>query len=138
MDEAKTLGVRWTQESLVPTSLVRSAGDELQALLPLLRRLPRRLDRITEVAERGALTVKVRLFADARDERVVTVIASRAIMAFLGAAVGLISVLLLEAQGGPVIVQTITLFQIMGYIGLCASAALIMRVVTALLRDRLV
>lgn len=138
MDEAKTLAVRWTQESLVPASLVKSAGDEIQALLPLLRRLPYRLDRITEVAERGALTVKVRLFADARDEQVVTVIASRAIMAFLGGVVGLISVLLLEAQGGPVITQTITLFQIMGYIGLCASAALIMRVVTALLRDRLV
>lgn len=138
MDEARTLAVRWTQESLVPASIIKSAGDEIQALLPLLRRLPRRIDRITEVAERGALTVKVRLFADARDERVIAVIASRAIMAFLGAAVGLISVLLLEAQGGPVIVQTITLFQIMGYIGMCASVALIMRVVTALLRDRLV
>jgi ubiquinone biosynthesis protein len=138
MDEARTLAVRWTQESLVPLSLVKSAGEEAQALLPLLRRLPRRLDRITEVAERGALTVKVRLFADERDERVVTVLASRAIMAFLGGMVGLISVLLLEAQGGPIIVQSITLFQIMGYIGLCASVALIMRVVTAILRDRLV
>jgi ubiquinone biosynthesis protein len=138
MDEARTLAVRWAQESLVPLSLVKSAGEEAQALLPLLRRLPRRLDRITAVAERGALTVKVRLFADERDERVVTVLASRAIMAFLGGMVGLISVLLLEAQGGPIIVQSITLFQIMGYIGLCASVALIMRVVTAILRDRLV
>ncbi len=138
MDEARTLAVRWTQEALVPTSLAKSAGDEIQALLPLLRRLPRRLDRITEVAERGALTVKVRLFADARDERVVAVLVSRAIVAFLGGVVGLISVLLLEAQGGPIIAQSVTLFQIIGYIGLCASIALIMRVVTAILRDRLV
>ncbi|HEY7848892.1 MAG TPA: AarF/UbiB family protein, partial [Ktedonobacterales bacterium] len=54
MDEARTLAVRWAQESLVPLSLVKSAGEEAQALLPLLRRLPRRLDRITAVAERGA------------------------------------------------------------------------------------
>jgi hypothetical protein len=65
-------------------------------------------------------------------------LASRAIIAFLGGSIGLISVLLLSAQGGPVFVGGISLFQIMGYIGLCASVALIMRVVTAILRNRVI
>ncbi|HEX8730679.1 MAG TPA: hypothetical protein VF725_01355 [Ktedonobacterales bacterium] len=42
-----------------------------RALVPILRRLPHRLDRITEIAEQGALTVKAPLFADVRDERLV-------------------------------------------------------------------
>ncbi|WIG57461.1 MAG: Ubiquinone biosynthesis monooxygenase UbiB [Ktedonobacterales bacterium] len=136
MDEARTLATRWVRESLVPSSLAKSVGDEIQALLPILRRLPRRLDRITEIAERGSLTVKVRLFADTHDEAVITSLSSRAILAFLGAAVGVISVLLLGTSGGPVFAGVITLFQIMGYLGLCASVALIMRVVIAVLRDR--
>ena len=142
MDEARTLAIRWTKEALVPTSIAKSAGDEIQALLPMLRRLPRRLDRITEAVERGSLTVKVRLFADARDERVVTTLASRAIVGLLGGIIGLISVLLLGAPGGPLLVSattfTISLFQILGYLGLCVSIALIMRVVTAIFRDRLI
>ncbi len=138
MEEAQKLATRWVSESLVPSALARSANDELQSLLPILKRLPRRLDRITEVAERGSLTLKVRLFADARDERVVTTIASRAIMAFLGGVVGLMSVMLLGVSGGPVFYQEISLFQIVGYLGLCASIILIMRVVIAILRDRAV
>ena len=133
-----TLATRWVSESLAPPSLARSASDELQSLLPILKRLPRRLDRITEVAERGSLTLKVRLFADARDERIVTTIASRAILAFIGASVGLISVLLLSVSGGPVFGSVVSLFQIVGYLGLCASVVLIMRVVIAILRDRIV
>ncbi|MFI5271688.1 MAG: hypothetical protein ACHQ4H_01475 [Ktedonobacterales bacterium] len=111
----------------------------MQALLPILRRLPRRLDRISELAERGGRSVRVRLFAAERDTRVITSLASRAILALLGAAVGLISVLLLGTAGGPILVNTnsltISLFQILGYLGLCVSIALIMRVVTAILRE---
>jgi ubiquinone biosynthesis protein len=142
MDEARTLAIRCTKEALAPTSIATSAGDEIQALLPMLRRLPRRLDRITEADERGSLTVKVRLFADARDEHVVTTLASRAIVGFLGGVIGLISVLLLGAPGGPLLVSATTftssLSQIIGYLGLCVSIALIMRVVTAIFRDRLI
>ncbi len=138
MEEAQKLASRWVAESLVPSALARSANDELQSLLPILKRLPRRLDRITEVAERGSLILKVRLFADARNERVVTTIASRAIIAFLGAAVGVMSVMLLGVSGGPVFYQEISLFQIVGYLGLCASIILITRVVIAVLRDRAV
>jgi ubiquinone biosynthesis protein len=138
MEEAQKLATRWMSESLVPPALARSVNDQLQSLLPILKRLPRRLDRITEVAERGSLTLKVRLFADARDERVVTTIASRAIIAFLGAAIGLMSVLLLGVSGGPIFYNEISLFQIVGYLGLCASVILIMRVVIAVLRDRAV
>ena len=63
---------------------------------------------------------------------------SRAILAFLGAAIGLMSVLLLGAPGGPVLAAQISLFQALGYLGLCVSIILILRVINALVRDRLV
>lgn len=138
MDEARTLAMRWMREGLTPSSLGKTVADELQALLPLLRRLPRRLDRITEAVERGSLSVNVRLFADARDVRLISTLVSRAILALLGAAIGLMSVLLLGVSGGPVLIAPISLFQSLGYVGLCFSLVLILRVVIALIRERLV
>lgn len=44
----------------------------------------------------------------------------------------------LGASDGLAITRQITLFQIMGYLGLCACVALIMRVVAAILRDRVI
>jgi ubiquinone biosynthesis protein len=138
VDETRVLATQWTREGLTPSSLGKAATDELQALLPLLRRLPRRMDRITEAIERGSLSVNVRLFADARDERLFSTLVSRAILALLGAALGLMSVLLLGMQTGPVLIAPIGLFQALGYMGLCVSLALILRIVIALVRDRLV
>ena len=46
----------------------QAAGHRRAAtLLPMLRRLPRRLDRIAGAVEQGRLGVEVRLFADERD-----------------------------------------------------------------------
>jgi ubiquinone biosynthesis protein len=136
VDEARELGARWVRDALMPASLGRTVLDELRAMLPMLRRLPRRLDRIGEALEHGSLTVNVRLFSDARDERVISSLAGRAILGFLGAAVGIMSVLLLSVQTGPMLFATITIFQLLGYLGLCASIALILRVVVAIVRDR--
>ena len=138
MDEARTLVTQWMRESLTPSSLGKAVTDELQALLPILRRLPRRLDRITEAVEKGSLSVNVRLFADARDARLVSTLVSRAILAFLGAIIGLMSVLLLEVHEGPLVISTINVFQFLGYLGLCVSFVLILRVIIAMARDRLV
>src|SRR5262249_31573626 len=53
-----------------PRAVPKSAADELIALLPVLRRLPRRFDRVTSAVEQGRLNLNVRLFADERDRRV--------------------------------------------------------------------
>ena len=55
-----------------PDTLRATAADELVALLPLLRRLPRRIDRIGGALEAGRLSVNVRLLADEGDRRIVT------------------------------------------------------------------
>ena len=59
-------------EALAPDRLRGTLEDELAALLPVLRRLPRRVDRIGDALEHGRLRVNVRLFADDQDRRLVT------------------------------------------------------------------
>jgi len=76
----------------------RAATEELMSLLPLLRPLPRRLARLTTALERGELSVRVRVLADAGDRRFVRSMLQRAVTAFLGAAAGVMAVLLLNAD----------------------------------------
>jgi ubiquinone biosynthesis protein len=74
-------------------------------LLRALCRLPRRLGRITTSLERGTLTTSVRLLADDRDRRFVARMAGRAVLAFLGAASGVDSVMLIGARGSPLLAR---------------------------------
>jgi hypothetical protein len=67
------------------------------ALLPVLRRLPRRVDRVTSALERGRLSVNVRLFAAERDRAVVN---------------GMLHELLLASTGGPRVAPELTLHQL--------------------------
>jgi ubiquinone biosynthesis protein len=122
-------------ELLTPSSLREAAGDELLALLPILRRLPRRLDRITTRLEHGRLQVGVRPFADPRDTRIVTSLVNRAVLAFLGAALGGMSVVLLAIHGGPALTSGLGVLALFGYLGLFLSVVLILRVTVTIARD---
>ncbi len=136
LDEARALGAEWMREFITPASLRKAATDEALDLLPLLQRLPRRLDRITNALEQGKLSVNVRLFADERDAHFIARQVSRAILAFLGAAIGIMSVLLLGMKGGPDLAPTISVFQVFGYLGLFLSIVLILRVIIGIVRER--
>ncbi len=135
VDEARRIAVEWARSAASVGSLRKTATDELLAVLPLLRRLPRRLDRITTGLERGTLSVNVRLLADERDARLVTHWVARAVLAFVGAALGLMAVLLLGLKGGPMLNATLSMYQAFGYAGLFTGVTLILRVVVAIARD---
>lgn len=141
VDETRALAGSWLGELLAPTSLRDAAADELIELLPVLRRLPRRLDRITTALEQGTLTTSIRLFADDHDRRFIRAIVSRTVLAFLGATLGIMSVLLLGVRAGPVLIPRAgggggtTLFQVFGYLGLFFSVVLILRVVITIVRE---
>lgn len=86
--------------------------------------------------ERGTLSVNVRLFADDRDARLISRLVSRAVLAFLGAALGLMSVFLLGMKGGPTLTATTGVYQVFGYFALFMSVVLILRVIAAIARER--
>jgi ubiquinone biosynthesis protein len=136
LDEARSIGAEWMQDSFGPTSLRRAATDEVLGILPLLQRLPRRLDRITAAIERNQFSANIRLFSDPEDARLVSRLVSRAVMAFMGVGVAIASVLLLGMSGGPRITSTLTVFQLFGYSGLFGSVVLLLRVLVAIARER--
>ena len=114
----------------------KTAADELMSLLPVLRRLPRRFDRVSSALERGRLSVNVRLFADERDRRVVTRLTHQFLLTFLGAATGIAGALLLGVTSGPAITPNVSLGQLIGYNLLILAAVAALRVLYTIFRDR--
>ncbi|MEU4394868.1 AarF/UbiB family protein [Kribbella sp. NPDC023855] len=121
-------------DRLAPDALRRTATEELATLLPMLRRLPRRIDRIAAAAESGRLNLNVRLFADERDRRHLTGLLHQALLVILGSTAGLMAVLLLGTPGGPRVTASLTLYQLFAYNLLVICAVLVLRVLVLVFR----
>ncbi len=134
--ESQALGRQFAGEQLTPASLRDAAGGELLSLLPMLRKLPRRADRITAALAEGRFTSNMRLFSDPQDVSVITGLVNRAVLGLLGAALGVMSVILLLSPGSPGITRGLTLLHLFGYIGLFLSITLILRVVLEIISPR--
>ena len=132
MEETRALAADWLHESLTPASIQQSLQEELTSLMPVLQRLPRRMERIAAAIEHGTLTTNVRLFSHPEEARFVSRLVSRVVMAFLSAAIGLMAVMLLRTPGGGLLTDTLTVFQAFGYAGLVISGALMLRVLAGI------
>jgi ubiquinone biosynthesis protein len=136
MVESRVFAAGLVVEKLSPESVGRTATTELMALLPVLRRLPRRVDRVTSALEEGRLSLNVRLFADERDRTVVTGLLHELLLAFTGMAAGLMAVFLLASTSGPRLVADLTLHQVIGYNLLVISAMLGLRLLFVVFRTQ--
>jgi ubiquinone biosynthesis protein len=91
--------------------------------------------------EHGNLSGNVCLFADQRDAGFVAGLLCRAIMAFVGATLGIMSVVLLSIRGGPMLLPAsaqgsgTSMFRALGYLGLFFSFVLVRRVIIATARE---
>ncbi|MFC9252577.1 ABC1 kinase family protein [Amycolatopsis thailandensis] len=132
--ESRAYAAEQVGAGLRPESLRSTATNELMALLPVLRRLPRRVDRIGDALEQGRLSVNVRLFSDERDRDVVTGLVHEVLLAFVGAATGLMAVLLLGSATGPEVLPGVTLHQLFGYNLLVVSALVGLRLLFVVFR----
>jgi ubiquinone biosynthesis protein len=121
---------------LDPVDLKDAAIKEVLELVPLLRRLPRRFDRITAAVERGQVSASVRLLADPRDQEVFSGYLHQGLVCVLAAAAGIMAAVLLASQGGPLISQGVRLYAVFGYNLLLISAVLAIRVLSAQARRR--
>ena len=121
------------RRSSIATTMVR---DELLAVLPHLRRLPERIDRIlTLTGQRRAARPQRRRRgrpahpAHARQPRLLLVAIGAAFLVVVGAAAGRDR---RRARWSP---SGTGLFEVFGYGGLLAGAVLLLRVVAAVARD---
>jgi ubiquinone biosynthesis protein len=132
--EARRFASGQLAERLGPDELRRTALDELTSLLPMLRRLPRRVDRIGHALETGRLSVNVRVLADPSDRRFVTGLLHQVLLAFLAAATGIMAVLMIGLHGGPSVTHQVSLYAFFGYCLLVVAAILAVRVLVLVFR----
>jgi ubiquinone biosynthesis protein len=132
--EARRFAAGQLAAQFSPDVLRKTAADELIALLPVLRRLPRRVDRIGGALEAGRLSVNVRLLADPADRRYLTGLLHQVILVALAATSGVMAVLMLGLHGGPAITRAVTLYAFFGYCLLVIAAILALRVLVLVFR----
>jgi ubiquinone biosynthesis protein len=132
--EAERFGQTQLARRLGPDSLKEAAAEEVVSLLPMLRRLPRRVDRITAALEGGRLNVNVRVLADERDRKVITGWVQLGVLTILAATAGFMAVALLALKGGPAMTPAIGLYQFLAYCLLVICALLALRVLAAVFR----
>jgi ubiquinone biosynthesis protein len=110
------------------------ARDELLAMVPHLRRLPERVDRILTLTGRGEL--RVRSVVDEDSRRVVRTLVNRVVLVLAGAAFLFTSTwLLVSSEHGPELSGETGLFDVLGYGGLLIGVVLVLRAVASIARD---
>lgn len=119
-----------------PRALFTSINDEVMSLLPLVRRFPERIDRLTGALVNGRFTVNIRPFADRRDRELIRDLVNLIAITFLAAAFGIMAVMLLTSTVGPQVTATLSLFQIFGYLLVVLSGILTLRVLYDVFRIR--
>ena len=132
--EARRFAAEQLAGQFSPDTLRETAMGELASLLPMLRRLPRRIDRIAGALETGRLSVNVRHLADASDRRYVTGLLHQVLLAFLAAAAGIMAVMMIGLHGGPNVTPAVTLYAFFGYCLLVIAAILAVRVLVLVFR----
>ncbi len=132
--QARASAGRRIADTLTPGNLRDALEQELSTILPMLRGLPRRIDRIGDAVEHGRLRFNVRLFADDQDRRLVTGLLHQVLLTVIGATAGLMATLLLGTGGGPRVSTGVALFPLLGYGLLVVSVVLVLRVLVTVFR----
>jgi ubiquinone biosynthesis protein len=133
--EARRFGRQQLSAQLSIDAIKDTAAADLASLVPVLRRLPRRVDRISGALEDGRLSVSVRLLADPSDRRYLTGLVHRVLLAFLAAAAGIMAVLMIGLHGGPALTREVSLYSFFGYCLLVIAAILAVRVLVQVFRS---
>ncbi|MGI9645709.1 MAG: ABC1 kinase family protein, partial [Ilumatobacteraceae bacterium] len=74
-----------------PDEFAQLAREETFKLLPLLQRAPRLADSLATRLERGDLSIRARAFSHPDDQRYVTSLVNRAVLAFVAVGLGIVS-----------------------------------------------
>jgi ubiquinone biosynthesis protein len=110
-----------------PTAIRTEIENELIALLPMLRRLPRRIDKLTSGLEQGTVSLNVRLLADRRDRDFVLGTVHQLVIAVLASAATVAAILLQIAPGSPELGAGIGLYPVLGFCLLFVGCVLALR-----------
>lgn len=126
--EARTVAGGLMRAAFTPAAVRQSVEGQLASVLPMLQRLPQRINSIVTDLEQGRFTLNVRPLADRRDRAFVTGIAQQLMVTILAAAATLGAILLLTSDTGPMLTPTLRLYAFFGYAMLFIGFVLGLRV----------
>ncbi|MDO5745942.1 MAG: AarF/UbiB family protein, partial [Micrococcaceae bacterium] len=95
LSQAKAYGEARMRAALHPSSVAEALNNEVLSLLPMLKRLPRRLDAISGDLESGRLGINMRLLAHPQDRKMLLSMVHEAILTFLAGVTGIMATILL-------------------------------------------
>ncbi|GAB3605378.1 AarF/UbiB family protein [Conyzicola nivalis] len=91
LEEARELANEQIGDQMTAGNVRSVLTTELLGLLPAVRRLPRRFDRIGNQVESGRLNVNIRVLADRRDRRLLSSLVRQLLLAGVGVVSGIVS-----------------------------------------------
>lgn len=111
-----------------PDAVRQTLEGQVASLVPILQRLPRRLNKITEDLAQGRFGVHVRVLADGRDREFVTGLAQQVMVTILAAAATIGAIMLITSDTGPMLTTSLRLYAFLGYALLFVGFVLGLRV----------
>ena len=138
-EEAKAFSAEYMRASITkpfrePKETKKRIEEEISTLLPQLRKLPRRLDKLVQLVEAGKVVLHHDLFSDPTTASFVRMLFSRVILLAVGITFGIISVSLLAIAQFVDSAYALYLNTV-SYMGLFLCAILLVRVSVQALRD---
>ncbi|HWE88735.1 MAG TPA: AarF/UbiB family protein [Pseudonocardiaceae bacterium] len=125
---ARVAGSGLMAAALDPAAIRQTLEGQLASLLPMVQRLPQRINKIVEDLEQGRFSINVRPLADRRDRDYLTAMAQQVIITILAAAATIGSIMLLTSDTGPMLTPTVRLYAFFGYALLFVGFVLGLRV----------
>ncbi|GAA3474486.1 ABC1 kinase family protein [Nonomuraea roseola] len=114
VEAAREQGREMMREATAPEAVRADLESRLAGYLPVLQRLPRRINKLAEDLEQGRITVNVRSLSDQRDRSYLTGLVQQVVVAILAAAATLGAIVLMAADTGPMITPSLRLFALVG------------------------
>ncbi len=133
---ARSQGGSLVGDRMSPEAVRGQLEAQLATLVPMLKRLPRRIDRITDQIEDGRLTVRLSLFSDHSEQSFVTGLIQQLVVAGLAAAVALCGVILIVADVGPPMAPGLRAYTFVGFTLLLFGFVLGARALALTFRDQ--
>ncbi|GLB66733.1 ABC1 kinase family protein [Arthrobacter mangrovi] len=131
---ARAEGRRMMAHQFRPGNLKDQLESRALQLLPLLERMPRRLNKLTEDLEQGRFSMNIRMLADSRDRHFLDTLVQQVVVALLASAATLGAIILIASDTGPMLTESVRMHAFFGYTLLFAGFVLSLRAVALVFR----
>ncbi|WP_026529944.1 ABC1 kinase family protein [Haematomicrobium sanguinis] len=125
---AREYGRERLREETKNFDLKDTAQEFAMTFLPLMQRLPRRLDRITDDLQNGNFALNVRAFTAPEDRSFLVGMLQQLVTVVLAGFASIGGIMLLTADSGPMITDSVRLYAFFGYCLLFVAFVLALRV----------